>query len=118
MSNDKEIIKKLLAIATKQQKIITKLAQTVPASHEPPPTHLKPSTTHQSPEDAAKLLFDGLDAASKANVESVTVADGTSLMAKFKPGRLNQPNYDKVLATLQKLTDSGTIQSKWALKYS
>lgn len=53
MANDKEIIKKLLSIATKQQKIITKLAQEkapnsnpdqpVPTGNELPPQHLQPN---------------------------------------------------------------------------
>lgn len=119
MANDKEIIKKLLAIATKQQKIITKLAQ-VPSEQkehttsEPPPQHLDPAPTQKG--TAAKTLIAALPVgffdANLVNIEE----RGSDMVVGFKPGKKTQPNYDTVMSTLQKLTNENKIQQRYNLK--
>jgi len=88
MANDKEIIKKLLAIATKQQKVLTKLAQVVetekPAATntEPPPQHLQPAPVKKENPSVAVRQKMGPMAAQIASIGFST--QGVAGGAKFK----------------------------------
>lgn len=123
MANDKEIIKKLLAIATKQQKIITKLAQDsagkmppapgAPVSTAPPPDKLEPAKTQKTP---AKALWDAMSPQLRGTLAVPPEAHGNDMMVKFKPGQGTQANYDGIMKVLQDLTNKNVIQSAYNLK--
>jgi len=111
MANDKELIKKLFAIAEKQQKIITKLAQALPASTDPPPQHLDPVKIQKRP---AKAVLDALPAATRNAIVNLE-EHGDEMWIRFKPGQTTQRNYDIVLKTMQDLSDKNVLQRAYKL---
>ena len=111
----KKMIEKLVKIAESQQKIINKIAQSLPeemSKYETPPNELKPNPTQKEP---AKIVFEALDDKTKATVDSMFTAGG-DMFVKFFNGQGNQANYNAVLNVLKDLTKKGRIQQAYALK--
>lgn len=111
----KKIIQKLVALAEKQQKIITKLAQAVPAAQTGPelaPQHLDPNKPNLRPAEAVLNALSPNTRKTVVNLEE----HGSDMMVGFAPGQKTQQNYDAVLATLQKLTNQGVLQRAYNLK--
>jgi hypothetical protein len=125
--DSKKVIEKLIKIAENQQKIIVKLAQQAglppdslptsqvsmtegqhaPTPTQPPPQDLKPRTlTHQS----LQAMVLGANPKLSNAVASIAYAGPGQINVSFKPGQATQPNYDAVLATVQKLENEQKIQ--------
>jgi len=106
MSDD--ILKKLLVIAEKQQKILTKLAQRV----EPPPQRIEP----KHPElHVAQLVMNSLPPAIVATVQDL-VAKADTLEVYFKPGKASQIALDGVVRTVQQLLAKGALPFAYKVK--
>lgn len=106
MANDKEIIKKLLAIATKQQKIITKLAMNKQAQDplegldlSPPPA----SAPAPAPKPAAPVAGKPAPLAEKSKTAPAPDKDALDPKVKADLDSLNMPQLKGSL----KLTPSG-----------
>jgi hypothetical protein len=123
--DSKKVIEKLIQIAANQQKIITKLAQALPpdslptsevsmtpgapapASSAPPALNLKPTPiVHQ---DIQTMVL-GANPKLGGVVSSIAYGGPGQINVSFKPGHATQPNYDAVLATVQKLENEMKIQ--------
>lgn len=107
MSNEKLIIQKLVALATKQQKILEKLAQVNP----PPPAQSLPEPAHPNLRPAQTLL-NALPPNAKKSITNIE-EHGSEMRVQFAPGQRNQANYDAVLKTLQQLTSQNVIQKAY-----
>jgi hypothetical protein len=125
--DSKKVIEKLIKIAENQQKIITKLAQqaglppdSLPTSqvsmsggqHQAPPSppspqDLKPRTL---PHQDLQSMVLGANPKLSGAVASIAYAGPGQINVSFKPGQATQPNYDAVLATVQKLENDQKIQ--------
>lgn len=116
--DQKKVIEKLLKIAENQQKIIMKLAQATPpaatptgevstftpgqaapAPSAPPPQSMKPVAPKH--EDLQAMI---LAANPKLGdvIASIAHSGPGVVNVSFKPGQATQPNYDAVLAAVQK----------------
>src|SRR5258708_10497518 len=118
--DSKKVIEKLVRIAESQQKIINKLAQTLPTGGDSggehsspdsatPPQHLDPNKTQKKPGDAL------MAALPRGIVQSISES-GSDLLVTFVAGKRTQQNYDTVKATAQKLTDQGVLQHAYNIK--
>jgi hypothetical protein len=103
MSNEKLIIQKLVALATKQQKILEKLAQTTP----PPdaqnnPQHLggmaRPNLR------PAETFLNALPPNVRKNVVNIEES-GNEMHVKFAPGQDTDANWNVVFNTLKTLVN-------------
>lgn len=117
--DSKKIIQKLIKIAENQQKIINKLAQALPATGKTPapapelaPQKMEPTRTQKLP---AKAILDALDPVTRQTVVNIEER-GDDMMVGFKPNQKTQKNYDAVLNTMKKLTDSNVLQRAYTLK--
>lgn len=113
--DNKKIIEKLVTLAQKQQKIIAKLAQAVPAAGTTPelaPQHLDPNKPNLRPADT---VLNALPPNVKKTIVNLEER-GNDMMVGFHPGQKTQQNYDAVLSTMQKLTNEGTLQRAYNLK--
>lgn len=102
MSN--KIISKLVKLAETQQKIISKLAQTVSELKDGQADGMKPN---QATLDPADLTFKALDAVTQGTV-ALTNHLG-NVLATFKPGQKTQKNYDAVKKAFMDLKEKGSI---------
>lgn len=108
--DSKEVLRRLLRIADNQQKIITKLAQSIPnaqLSSQPPPQHLAPpAPVHMQ---ADKAIFVKLPQGFwTANIASLNVR-GNDVNVQFKPGKLTQANIDAVTKAVQLASNDLTL---------
>jgi hypothetical protein len=118
MSNEKEIIKKLFAIAKNQQKIIHKLAQQntdVTVGDSKPHAPAAPSNTATPAgqivhKDPATAIIQALghfytDALNGLSVNSIK----NTVEVTFKPGKGTQSNYNYIVKTVQNLQNSNVL---------
>lgn len=101
MTQDKEIIRKLFAIAEKQQRILTKIAQQLPI-----PTELKPAATVKKEAD---VILNALAPNVKSAISVLEVApgrDSNTVKVRFFP----QKNSPQVFAALQRTIED--LQNK------
>lgn len=113
--DSKDVLRRLLRIADNQQKIITKLAQTIPnaqLSNQTPPQHLAPPApearrhTHMQ---ADKAIFVKLPQGFwTANIAGLNVR-GNDVNVQFKPGKLTQANIDAVTKAVQAASNDMTL---------
>lgn len=131
-SKEKEIFQKLLSIASKQQKIIQKLAQqgqvappgtpelTVPDQPAPPGPAAPPPAGKFEPGAIQKMpgkaLWEALPPHVQGTLATAPEVRGSEMHIKFKPNQATQANYDAVMKTLQGLTSGGTIQHPYKLR--
>ena len=110
----KKVISQLIKIAESQQKIINKLAQELQPAGEP--TGAEHFDPNKAQKQAARAIIDALPPGffqqKLVNIEE----RGNDMVVGFKPGQKTQPNYNVVLETMQKLTDSGALTRAYSLK--
>ena len=133
--DSKKVLQKLLKIAENQQKMIMKLAQdkgalppdSLPNSQvsvtdnskpapptDTPPAGSKPSEYTKTPN---KSLYDNLPPTVKPAVRHVNPPSGNEMQVIFYPGKLNQKNWDAVLAAYQGLLDGNVKGHKIFTNY-
>ena len=94
--DSKKILEKLLSIATKQQQVIEKLAQAIPAATP------MPAPTPHNPREAATILA-ALPPAVKA-VVAILEVHGDVVKVRFQPGKSSDAAFQaiqNVVHTLQ-----------------
>ncbi len=108
--DSKEVLKRLLRIADNQQKMITKLAQSIPnaqLSSQPAPQHLAPPAPAHMQAD--KAIFVKLPQGFwTANIAGLNVR-GNDVNVQFKPGKLTQANIDAVTKAVQAASNDLTL---------
>lgn len=130
----KAVIAKLVKIVGSQQKIINKLAQSLPtdidrsepftpdpaspSNPDPPPGELKPNPTQK---DAAKVILEALDPAVRQQIDKDKYGmikfkeiDG-EMHVGFKPGQVTRANFDAVLNTMKGLSKLRKLQKEYKL---
>lgn len=102
MANDKDIIKKLLRIAENQQKIITKLAQTLPndLGHDSP-TKKEALAILSALPPAVRGMVDQLEVHQKPDVNEVKV--------KFVAGKNSPQAFNAIQKTVQDLQNKNVL---------
>lgn len=108
MSNDKEVIKKLLKIVANQQKIITKVAQNL-ESFQRPSTHLP----ENSVKDPAAMIQGALPNAVQSSIQRLEVHGGpgvdSEVRVKFHPGKDSDAAFSAIQKTVQHLQKSNVL---------
>jgi hypothetical protein len=102
MADDKELIKKLFKIAENQQKIITKLAQTLPNKLEPG------SPTKKE----ALSILSALPPAVRAVVDQLEVhqgADANDVRVRFVAGKSSPQAFNAIQKTVQDLQTKNVL---------
>lgn len=109
--DSKKILEKLLKIASNQQKIITKLAEAQQPAPQPAP---QPLAAKDTTKQTARAILNALP----PNVQQAIVnieEKGKEMHVGFKPGQATQANYDAILQTMQKLTDTNVLPHAYKL---
>lgn len=111
MTNDKDIIKKLVKIAANQQKIINKLAQEM-AQQTPsgaPPNRLEPGSPTKK---EAQAILGALPPQVRAAVSQLEVhqgADANEVKVRFVPGKGSSMVFSALQRTIQSLQQSNVL---------
>lgn len=102
--DSKKILEKLLSIATKQQQVIEKLAQTIPVSNTaaPPVSH--------NPREAATILA-ALPPAVKA-VVAILEVHGDTVKVRFQPGKGSDAAFQAVQNVVHTLQSQNKLAGK------
>lgn len=98
----KKIIEKLLAVAEKQQKVITKLAQALPAQHMDPNVATKRD---------AETILNALPSTVRPAVADLAV-HGSLVNVKFQPEQGTDQAFNVIVQTVQQLQNSGTLSGR------
>jgi len=102
MTNDQNIIKKLLKIAENQQKIITKMAQVLPGDMKPD------SPTKKE----ALAILSALPPALRASIDQLEVhlTRGTNeVKVRFLPGKSSPQAFNLIQRTVQNLQNKNIL---------
>ncbi len=103
--DSKKVIAQLIKIADKQQKIINRLAQALPAPDaQEAPQHLEPATSTKRP---AEAILAALPPNSGVQILEV---HGEEVKVKVKPGANQQAVYNIVSKTVTSLQQSNVLQ--------
>jgi hypothetical protein len=103
--NQKEFMKKVVAILEKQQNVIKKMAQT---SHEPPPQHLEPVKITKNEAD---VILNALKEPAKSSVAKLKVI-GSDIEVQFHKGKATQAAYDSLMNTVKELQKSNVLHQQ------
>lgn len=106
--DSKKVIEKLLKIAANQQKIIMKLAQN---QAQPAPASMSP---HDTTKQTARTIINALPPAVQQAIVNIE-EKGNEMHVGFKPGQASQANYNAILQTMQRLTDTNVLPHAYKL---
>lgn len=101
--DQKEFMKKVVAILEKQQNALKKMAQV--STTEPAPQRLEPAHTTKR---EAEAILNALQEPAKSSVARLEV-QGSDVKVQFRQGKATQAAYDSVMATVKQLQEQNVL---------
>lgn len=101
--DQKEFMRKVVAILEKQQTALKKMAQV--STTEPAPQRLQPASPTKR---EAEAILNALQDPAKSAVARLEV-HGSDVKVQFHQGKATQAAYDSVMATVQKLQQENVL---------
>jgi hypothetical protein len=105
--DNKDIIKKLIKIASNQQKIINKLAQVMPTSLHADPVQSLPAPNRPVEREADAILH-ALPADVRATVERIEVRNN-EVLVRFNPGKDSDVAFQTIQKTVNDLQNQNVL---------